>query len=92
MGYWTTCKVTECVPGEVFKFAVIMGERPVNTWRYEFQRQLVMALPKSLSHSTSATISSPRSGARSVASSGNAATGGTCSPRSNGVRVRHGAD
>jgi hypothetical protein len=34
--YWTTCKVTECVPGEVFEFAVIMRERPVNTWRYEF--------------------------------------------------------
>jgi uncharacterized protein YndB with AHSA1/START domain len=34
--YWTTCKVTECVPGEVFEFAVIMRDRPVNTWRYEF--------------------------------------------------------
>lgn len=35
--YWTTCKITECVPGEVFEFAVIMRERPVNTWRYEFR-------------------------------------------------------
>jgi len=35
--YWTTCKITECVPGQVFEFAVIMGERPVNTWRYEFR-------------------------------------------------------
>jgi hypothetical protein len=34
--YWTTCKITECVPGEVFEFAVIMRDRPVNTWRYEF--------------------------------------------------------
>ena len=34
--YWTTCKVTECVPGEVFEFAVVMRDRPVNTWRYEF--------------------------------------------------------
>ncbi len=34
--YWTTCKVTECVPGRVFEFAVIMRDRPVNTWRYEF--------------------------------------------------------
>jgi hypothetical protein len=34
--YWTTCKVTECVPGEVFEFAVIMRDKPVNTWRYEF--------------------------------------------------------
>lgn len=35
--YWTTCKVTECRRGDVFEFAVIMGERPVNTWRYEFR-------------------------------------------------------
>ena len=34
--YWTTCRVTECVRGEVFEFAVIMNDRPVNTWRYEF--------------------------------------------------------
>ena len=35
--YWTTCKVTECVPGQVFEFAVMMSDRPVNTWRYEFR-------------------------------------------------------
>ena len=35
--YWTTCKVTESQRGEVFEFAVIMRERPVNTWRYEFR-------------------------------------------------------
>jgi hypothetical protein len=34
--YWTTCRVTECVPGEVFEFAVVMGGRPLNVWRYEF--------------------------------------------------------
>ncbi len=34
--YWTTCKVTECTPGEVFEFAVVMRDKPVNTWRYEF--------------------------------------------------------
>jgi hypothetical protein len=34
--YWTECKVTECVPGEVFEFAVMMRDNPVNTWRYEF--------------------------------------------------------
>ena len=34
--YWTTCEVTECVPGEVFEFAVVFGDRPVNRWRYEF--------------------------------------------------------
>ena len=35
--YWTTCEVTTCVPSQVFEFAVIMGERRVNTWRYEFR-------------------------------------------------------
>ena len=35
--YWTTCKVTESVPGEVFEFAVVMRDRPVNTWRYDFR-------------------------------------------------------
>lgn len=34
--YWTTCEVTECVPGEVFEFAVVMNNAHVNTWRYEF--------------------------------------------------------
>jgi len=34
--YWTTCEVTECVPGEVFEFAVVFGDARVNTWRYEF--------------------------------------------------------
>ena len=34
--YWTTCEITECVPGEVFEFAVVMGDKHVNTWRYEF--------------------------------------------------------
>jgi uncharacterized protein YndB with AHSA1/START domain len=35
--YWTECEITECVPGEVFEFAVVMRDRPVNTWRYEFK-------------------------------------------------------
>jgi len=34
--YWTTCKVTECSPGEVFEFGVMMGDKAMNTWRYEF--------------------------------------------------------
>jgi hypothetical protein len=34
--YWTVCRITECVPGEVFEFAVIMNDKAVNTWRYEF--------------------------------------------------------
>jgi uncharacterized protein YndB with AHSA1/START domain len=35
--YWTECEVTECVPGEVFEFAVVIRDRPVNTWRYELR-------------------------------------------------------
>ena len=35
--YWTECKVTECTRGEVFEFAVVMRDRPVNTWRYEMK-------------------------------------------------------
>src|SRR5262245_57065341 len=34
--YWTVCEITECVPGEVFEFVVVFGDRPVNRWRYEF--------------------------------------------------------
>jgi hypothetical protein len=34
--YWTTCEITECVPGQVFEFKVVMRDRPVNTWRYDF--------------------------------------------------------
>jgi len=34
--YWTTCEVTECEVGKVFEFAVMLRERRVNTWRYEF--------------------------------------------------------
>jgi hypothetical protein len=34
--YWTTCKVTQSEPGEVFEFAVVMGDRVVNTWGYKF--------------------------------------------------------
>ena len=34
--YWTTCEITQCEPGKVFEFAVVMGDRRVNTWRYEF--------------------------------------------------------
>ncbi len=32
--YWTTCRVTACVPGEEFGFAVLAGDRVVNTWHY----------------------------------------------------------
>jgi hypothetical protein len=33
--YWTVCEITECVPGEVFEFAVLTAGRVSNTWRYE---------------------------------------------------------
>ena len=35
--YWTECEITECVPGEVFEFAVMMRDTALNTWRYEFR-------------------------------------------------------
>jgi len=34
--YWTVCRITECVPGEVFEFAVVFNDKPANTWRYTF--------------------------------------------------------
>jgi Polyketide cyclase / dehydrase and lipid transport len=34
--YWTTCRVTACDPGREFGFAVLIGDRAVNTWHYEF--------------------------------------------------------
>lgn len=33
--YWTTCEVTGCERGRLFEFAVVLGGRRVNTWRYE---------------------------------------------------------
>ena len=33
--YWTTCPVTECETNRRFVFAVVMGDKPVNTWGYE---------------------------------------------------------
>ncbi len=37
--YWTTCRVTACEPGREFGFAVLVGERVVNNWHYEFVRR-----------------------------------------------------
>ncbi len=34
--YWTTCRVTACEPGREFGFAVLFGDRAVNTWHYKF--------------------------------------------------------
>jgi hypothetical protein len=34
--YWTTCEITACVPGREFEFAVLLRDKPTNTWRYEF--------------------------------------------------------
>ncbi len=33
--YWTNCEVTECEPGKVFAFAVVMREKHMNIWRYD---------------------------------------------------------
>jgi hypothetical protein len=32
--YWTTCEVTECVPGRTFAFAVVQSGKAVNNWGY----------------------------------------------------------
>jgi uncharacterized protein YndB with AHSA1/START domain len=32
--YWTTCVITECVPGESFVFSVLAGRTKINTWGY----------------------------------------------------------
>jgi Polyketide cyclase / dehydrase and lipid transport len=34
--YWTTCRVTACEPGREFGFAVLIGDRAVNNWNYQF--------------------------------------------------------
>lgn len=33
--YWTTCEIVDCEPGRTFAFAVIMGGKALNVWRYE---------------------------------------------------------
>lgn len=35
--YWTTCRVSSCEPGRDFGFDVLIGDRPVNNWRYQLQ-------------------------------------------------------
>jgi hypothetical protein len=35
--YWTTCTVTDCVPGSEFAFGVGTGEKPLNVWRYHLE-------------------------------------------------------
>lgn len=34
--YWTTCRVTACEPGREFGFEVLIGDKPVNNWHYDF--------------------------------------------------------
>ena len=34
--YWTTCRVTACEPGREFGFEVLLGNRAVNNWHYDF--------------------------------------------------------
>lgn len=35
--YWTECRVTEAAPGKAFAFDVVMGDRVVNSWRYDIE-------------------------------------------------------
>ena len=35
--YWTLCKVTRCVPEEVFEFAVGSDDVTINNWGYRLQ-------------------------------------------------------
>jgi hypothetical protein len=35
--YWTKCEVRHCEPERDFGFAVILGGRPVNNWRYQLE-------------------------------------------------------
>ena len=35
--YWTPCRVTRCVPGEVFEFAVGTEDVPINNWGYRLE-------------------------------------------------------
>jgi len=35
--YWTKCTVTACEPGREFGFAVGVGDRAVNNWRYRLE-------------------------------------------------------
>src|SRR2546430_10287984 len=35
--YWTTCTVLASAPGREFAFGVGPGDKPLNTWRYEFE-------------------------------------------------------
>ena len=37
--YWSPCKVTRCVPNEVFEFAVGTDDITVNNWGYRLQAE-----------------------------------------------------
>ncbi|MCB0893987.1 MAG: SRPBCC family protein [Nocardioidaceae bacterium] len=37
--YWSPCKVTECVPNELFEFSVGTDDVTVNNWGYRLQAQ-----------------------------------------------------
>jgi uncharacterized protein YndB with AHSA1/START domain len=75
--YWTTCEITDCVPDEVFEFAVMVGTRRVNTWRYVFSEVDEGATDVTES-SIWVTVSSPNSGARSAVSPVSVVIGETC--------------
>ena len=33
--YWSQCEVTDCEPNRSFGLAVLVGDKPINNWRYE---------------------------------------------------------
>ena len=35
--YWSTCEVTECDHLRTFGFAVLVGDHPINHWRYDLE-------------------------------------------------------
>lgn len=37
--YWAPCKVTNCVEGELFEFAVIAPNGPLNNWGYRLSEK-----------------------------------------------------
>ena len=84
--YWTQCEITECVPGEVFEFAVVIGGKAGQHLALRVRRRRTAAAPTSPSRSGWPTTCSARCGARWAGSSGRTGTAATCSAPSSGSR------
>ena len=72
--YWTTCKITECVPGRGLRVRGHHARPAGEHLALRVSCRPATEAPTSPSRSISATTSSPRSGARSEGSSASAAT------------------